>query len=181
MPDKRLTRANTQPGSPERKEVYAREYAARQARANQEDLSYYRVRNLRALFPLSEKSKAELKRNKKDVSKAHTRYAIIRAQQAQAEIQTGKSVSARQARGAKILNEPLGNVNPNAEIANWYRQAWGSDYRPQDFGVAAQPTQNGAGLAGYAFEHEPEELYDVEWENLDEWDVWEQVRKFQTP
>lgn len=206
MPERRLTRANTTPGSVERKAVYAREYQERQARAQQISVSYTQARQLRQLWPMSAQSKAELRKNHRNMGQAHTRYAVIRSQIAIAEANAGNKVSARQRRSIRVLREPLGTVDPVAELAQWYQYAWGSDYRPQDFGsISLPPTgggfgggfdsggggdsggsgdsggmggggsggTTGAGLAGYEWDHEVEELYDIEWTDLDEWDLWD--------
>jgi hypothetical protein len=81
-----------------------------------------------------------------------------------------------------VLREPLGGTNPVAELAQWYAIAYGNDYDASNFGgynppAAEGPTGDyyGAGLEGYAGDYTEEELYDVGWSDIDEWDVWEFV------
>jgi hypothetical protein len=135
-----FTRANTKPGSPERKAVYTVEYEKRQKREKKQGVSYPQARRLRESFPLSAPTRAELKRNHKNVTVEHTRYAIIRAQVVRVQLEHGKHLSKKKTRGARAAGHLPPIDHPTAALAAWYRNAWGSDYDPRAFaGVAGGP------------------------------------------
>ena len=72
------TRANTAPGSPERKQVYAREYAARTRKSEQETgLSYDKQRQLRELYPVPEQAKSKLRRKYSLTPTEHKAVKVI--------------------------------------------------------------------------------------------------------
>ena len=135
-----LTRANTKPGTAARRAVYRSEYIKRGKRELRSNVSYPQARRLREAFPLSAPSRAELKRNHRDVTLEHTRYAIIRAQVITAEISRGKKVSKKKAKASRAAGHLPPMQYPTAALAAWYRHAWGSDYDPRAFsGVAGGP------------------------------------------
>lgn len=135
-----LTRANTKPGAAARRAVYRSEYIKRGKRELRSNVSYPQARRLREAFPLSASSRAELKRNHRDVTLEHTRYAIIRAQVITAQISRGKKISKKKAKASRAAGHLPPMQYPTAALAAWYRHAWGSDYDPRAFsGVAGGP------------------------------------------
>lgn len=135
-----LTRANTKSGTAARRAVYRSEYVKREQREQHFNVSYPQARRLREAFPLSAPSRAELKRNHKNVTVEHTRYAIIRAQVVRAQLAHGKKISKKKVKGARAAEHLPSIDHPTAALAAWYRNAWGSDYDPRAFaGVAGGP------------------------------------------
>ncbi len=132
-----LTRANTKPGTAARRAVYRSEYVKREAREQRFDVSYPQARRLRESFPLSSATRAELKRNHKNITAEHTRYAIIRAQVVRAQLEHGKHPGKKKARGARAAGHLPRMEYPTAALAAWYRNAWGSDYDPRAFANVA--------------------------------------------
>jgi hypothetical protein len=132
-----LTRANTKPGTTARKAVYRSEYIKRGIREQRSNVSYPQARRLREAFPLTAPSRAELKRNHKDVTLEHTRYAIIRAQVITAQISRGKKVGNKKAKASRAAGRLPPMQYPTAALAAWYRNAWGSDYDPRAFSDVA--------------------------------------------
>jgi hypothetical protein len=165
-----LTRANTKPGTAARKAVYRSEYIKRGIREQRANVSYPQGRRLREAFPLTAPSRAELKRNHKDVTLEHTRYAIIRAQVITAQISRGKKVGNKKAKASRAAGRLPPMQYPTAALAAWYRNAWGSDYDPRAFSDVAGgpegPPRKGERIAeeeaiggGYGAATEDEEAY----------------------
>ena len=120
----RYTRANTLPGSAERKLVYAREYKARAAREREQSgVSYDTARKLRRLYPLSPVTKSQVKRKygAANVTKQGTRYALTRAHIARGLVKAGKRVTTPQRQAiAAIKGLPDALVNPVDELGAFY-------------------------------------------------------------
>jgi hypothetical protein len=117
------TRANTTPGSPERKQVYAREYAARARKSEHETgLSYTKQRRLRELYPVSTTVKSKLERKYgKESAVQGTRYAVHRAHIARGYERAGKSLTPTEHKAVKVITG-MPNVpgNPLEHLRGWY-------------------------------------------------------------
>ena len=117
------TRANTAPGSSERKQVYAREYAARARKSEHETgLSYTKQRQLRELYPVSGLAKSKLRRKYgKESAVQETRYAVHRAHIARGYKRAGKSLTPTEHKAVKVLTG-MPNVpgNPLEHLRGWY-------------------------------------------------------------
>ena len=120
------TRANTAPGSPERKQVYAREYAARTRKSGQETgLSYTKQRQLRELYPVTAITERNLHRkygaSPGDIAVQKTKYALYRAHIARAYKAQGKSLSLSEQKAVRtIKGMPHMPGNPVQHLAAWY-------------------------------------------------------------
>jgi len=118
------TRANTLPGSPERKLVYAAEYKARQAREREQSgVSYDTARKLRPPLPLTSVTKRQVKRKygAANVTKQGTRYALTRCAHSPRIGQSRKRVTTTQRQAiAAIKGLPDTLVNPVDELGAFY-------------------------------------------------------------
>jgi hypothetical protein len=116
-PSGRYTRANTAPGSPERKQVYAREFAARKAREGTRGLTYHKARQLRSLYKLSPTVTNRIvhRDGRAKLTEEHTRYAILRAHVARAQQRAGERITPTQAAAVRQI-AGLPNL-PNATVA----------------------------------------------------------------
>ena len=117
------TKANTAPGSPERKQVYAREYAARTRKSEQETgLSYTKQRQLRELYPVPALVKHKLGRKYgKESAVQEARYAVHRAHITRGYKRAGKPLTPTEGKAVKVL-AGMPNVpgNPVEHLRDWY-------------------------------------------------------------
>jgi hypothetical protein len=120
-----LTRANTTPGSPERKAVYAREFKARVKKSEYETgVSYGKQRRLRALYPLTHQAHRKVvEKYGRNAGMQETRYAVHRAHIARAYEHQGKDLTVVQKKAVRLIKGvPLVRGNPVEHLAKWYEE-----------------------------------------------------------